>query len=53
MPDIEPIIRRKFSQQDRAAVQEQVSRAVEADPERFLAAYRLDARSFSGPLRQL
>ena len=48
MPDIEPIIRRKFSQQDREAVQEQVSRAVEADPERFLAAYRLDSRSFQG-----
>ena len=48
MPDIEPIIRRKFSQQDRAAVQEKVSRAVEADPERFLAAYRLDSRSFQG-----
>jgi len=46
MPDIEPIIRRKFSQQDRLAVKEQVSRAVEADPEHFLAAYRLDSRSF-------
>jgi hypothetical protein len=48
MPDIEPIVRRKFSQQDRAAVQEQVSQAVEADSERFLAAYRLDSRSFQG-----
>ena len=48
MPDILPIIRRKFSQQDRAAVQEQVSQAVEADSERFLAAYRLDSRSFQG-----
>jgi hypothetical protein len=48
MPDIEPIIRRKFSQQDRAAAQEQVSQAVEADSERFLAAYRLDSRSFQG-----
>ena len=48
MPDIEPIIRRKFSQQDREGVQERVCRAVEADPERFLAAYRLDSRSFQG-----
>jgi hypothetical protein len=39
MPDIEPIIRRKFSRADRAAIEEQVSRAVEADPERSLAAY--------------
>ena len=45
---IEPIIRRKFSQPDRAAVQEQVCLAVEADPERFLATYRLDSRSFQG-----
>jgi hypothetical protein len=37
MPDIEPIIRRKFSQQDRAAVQEQVSQAVEAESDCFLA----------------
>jgi hypothetical protein len=48
MPDIEPIIRRGFSQADRAAVQEQVCLAVEADPEHFLAAYRLDSRSFDG-----
>jgi hypothetical protein len=48
MPDIEPIVRRKFLQADRATVQEEVSRAVEADPQRFLAAYRLDARSFQG-----
>ncbi len=48
MEYIEPIIRRTFSQQDRAAVQEQVCLAVEADPERFLAAYRLDSRSFQG-----
>jgi hypothetical protein len=45
---IEPIIRRKFSQPDRAAVQEQVCLAVEADPERLLTAYRLDSRSFQG-----
>jgi hypothetical protein len=48
MPYIEPIIRRKFSQQDRNAVQEQVCAAVEADPDRFLVAYRLDSRSFQG-----
>ena len=48
MLDIERIIRRKFSQFDRAAVQDQVCLAVETDPERFLAAYRLDARSFQG-----
>ena len=48
MPYIEPVIRRKFSQPDRAAIQEQVCQAVEADPERFLTAYRLDSRSFQG-----
>jgi hypothetical protein len=48
MPDIETIIRRKFSQADRGGVQELVCRAVEADPERFLAAYSLDSRSFQG-----
>jgi len=48
MAYIEPIIRRKFSQPDRAVVQEQVCVAVEGDPERFLAAYRLDSRSFQG-----
>jgi hypothetical protein len=48
MPDIEPIIRRKFSEADRGGVQERVCQAVEADPERFLAAYRLDSRSFQG-----
>jgi hypothetical protein len=46
MIDIEPIIRRKFSQADRADVQEKVCLAVERDPERFLAAYRMDSRSF-------
>ena len=48
MTDIEPIIRRKFPQADRAAVQEKVCLAAEADPERFLAAYCLDSRSFQG-----
>lgn len=48
MAYIEPIIRRKFSQPDRAAVQEQVCVAVEGDPERFLTAYCLDSRSFQG-----
>jgi hypothetical protein len=48
MPDIEPIIRRKFLQTDRADVQEQISRAVESDPGRFLAAFRRDSRSFQG-----
>ncbi len=48
MPDIEPIIRRKFSQLDRAAVQERVCQTKEVDPQRSLAAYRLDSRSFQG-----
>jgi predicted P-loop ATPase len=48
MAYIEPIIRRKFPQPDRAAVQEQACLAVEADPDRFLAAYRRDSRSFHG-----
>ncbi len=48
MPDIEPIIRRTFPQADRAGIQEQVARAVESDSDHFLAAYRLDARSFQG-----
>jgi hypothetical protein len=48
MPDIEPISRRKFSHKDCAAVQEQVSQAVEADSERLIAADRLDSRSFRG-----
>ena len=48
MAYIEPIIRRIFSQPDRAAVQEQVCLAVEADPDRSLAAYHLDSRSFQG-----
>ena len=48
MLEIEPIIRRKFLQTDRADVQEQVSRAVESDPGRFLAAFRRDSRSFQG-----
>jgi hypothetical protein len=46
MPTIESIIKRDFSQPDRAAIQDQICAAVEADPERFLAAYRLDPRSF-------
>jgi hypothetical protein len=48
MAYIEPIIRRKFSQPDRAAIEEQVCLAVEGDPERFLTAYCLDSRSFQG-----
>jgi len=46
MLNIEPIIKREFSQPDRAAIQDQICAAVEADPQRFLSAYRLDARSF-------
>jgi hypothetical protein len=46
MAYIEPMIRRKFSQPDRIAVQDKACLAVEADPDRFLAAYRLDSRSF-------
>jgi len=48
MAYIEPIIRRKFLQPDRVASQEQVCLAVEADPQRFLAAYLRDPRSFQG-----
>lgn len=48
MAYIEPILRRKFSQPDRAAVREHVCVAVEADPERFLTACLLDSRSFQG-----
>ena len=46
MAYIEPIIRRRCSQPHRAAVQEQVCRTVEADPDRFLTAYREDLPSF-------
>jgi hypothetical protein len=45
MAYIDAIIRRRLLQPDRAAVQERVCLAVEADPERFLTAYPLDSRS--------
>jgi len=48
MIHIEPIIKRQFSQPDRAAIQDQICAAVGADPARFLTAYRMDARSFQG-----
>lgn len=45
---MEPIHRREFAQPDRAAVQDEVIRAVEADPEPFIAAYRADPDNFGG-----
>lgn len=45
---MEPIIRRTFSQADRAAVQEEIAQLVERDPEVFLRRYVADPRSFKG-----
>ncbi|MDP9902488.1 hypothetical protein [Variovorax ginsengisoli] len=45
---MEPIHRREFAQPDRAAVQDEVIRAVEADPEPFIAAYKADPDYFDG-----
>lgn len=42
------IQRKTFSQADRQQVQDSAIAAVDADPERFINAYRLDARSFGG-----
>lgn len=45
---MEKIHRKLFSQPDRSEVQDQVIRAVEADPEPFFAAYRSDPNNFGG-----
>lgn len=45
---LEPIYRRAFSEPDRAAVQEQVARAVESDPTTFLGRYARLEQSFGG-----
>jgi hypothetical protein len=45
---MEPIQRKVFSPQDRLEVQDAVIEAVTKDPERFLALYVKDARSFEG-----
>ncbi len=45
---LEPIVRRNFSQPDRAEVQERIAQQIEADPEPFLARYGDDPRSFGG-----
>jgi hypothetical protein len=45
---LEQIVRRDFSQPDRAEVQERVAQQVEHDPEPFLARYIEDPRSFGG-----
>lgn len=45
---LETITRRSFSQPDRAEVQERVAQQVERDPQRFLALYAADPRSFGG-----
>lgn len=45
---MESIHRRVFKQPDRAAVQEAVIRAVETDPEPFLAAYAADPNHYGG-----
>jgi hypothetical protein len=42
------IQRKTFSQADRQQVQDNAIAAVAADPERFIDAYKLDARSFGG-----
>jgi hypothetical protein len=45
---LEPINRREFAQPERAAVQDEVIRAVEADPEPFITAYKADPGNFGG-----
>lgn len=46
--NLEPIMRRDFSQTDRATVQERVAQEVERDPEHFLTRYVEDPRSLGG-----
>jgi hypothetical protein len=45
---LEPIVRRTFPQEDRAAVQERVAQEVERAPEYFLRRYLKDPRSMGG-----
>lgn len=45
---MDKIHRKDFSQADRAAVQDRVIRAIEADPEPFLAAYKSNPDNFGG-----
>ena len=45
---MEPIAHRVFTQADRAAVQDDVIRAVEANPEPFIAEYAVTAHNFAG-----
>ena len=45
---MESIHRRDFAQADRARVQDEVIRAVEADPEPFIARYKSDPDNFGG-----
>lgn len=45
---VESIQRKDFAQPDRAEVQDQVIRAVEANPEPFLAAYEVAPYNFGG-----
>ena len=45
---MEQITKRAFSQPDRAAVQDSVVSAVEANPEPFIEAYKKDPGTFGG-----
>ncbi len=45
---LEPIRRRRFSEPDRAEVQETIARAVESGPERFFERYARLPQSFGG-----
>lgn len=45
---MDSIVRKNFTQPDRAAVQNEVIRAVEANPEPFLAEYTVTAHNFAG-----
>lgn len=45
---LEPIHRNGYTQPDRAEVEDVVTRAVEADPRRFIEMYKQDERSFGG-----
>lgn len=45
---MEKIVRKDFAQPDRAAVQDEVIHAVEANPEPFIAEYTVTAHNFAG-----
>ena len=45
---MEPIVRRHYPEPDRSEAQERIARAVETDPEPFLARYRAHPQSFGG-----